>query len=174
MSCTQCGGDRFANVNGKCSDLSFTDIPHLDLEHDGYVPSLGVGSGDYVEVSFCLDCGQIPNWKPVTDEMILEMEEFGGGQTDDDNETGYDYREARRHGDMPALDSAGPQPKNPEPTVFSMVNVEMQRISQIMQNSYGPAWIENAEAREILTNTLTTNKTDKPLNDAVKQLLGIK
>jgi hypothetical protein len=31
-----------------------------DKDHDGYVPrDLGIGGGDYLEFTFCLDCGLI-------------------------------------------------------------------------------------------------------------------
>jgi hypothetical protein len=35
-------------------------------EHDGYVPEdLGIGGGDYVQFSYCLDCGQIQGTFPL-------------------------------------------------------------------------------------------------------------
>jgi hypothetical protein len=53
-----CGSDRIVSVCAKCCDSFFaqTDID----EYDGYVPShLGIGSGDYVKFSYCLNCGKI-------------------------------------------------------------------------------------------------------------------
>lgn len=72
MTC-KCGSNRIANVQGKCSDMSSAQIPHLNIDHDGCVMRLGVGSGDYMNVTFCLDCGQLQNFKPMTDEEIMEV-----------------------------------------------------------------------------------------------------
>jgi hypothetical protein len=60
------------NVNGHCSDLGFVSIPHLDIEHDGYIPyDLNIGGGDDVEFSVCLDCGKIQRDFPIKDEQIF-------------------------------------------------------------------------------------------------------
>jgi hypothetical protein len=72
MTC-KCGSERIANVNGKCSDMCHINVNHLDdIDYAGYVPSIGIGSGDYMRFSFCLDCGQIQKFKPVTDEELQE------------------------------------------------------------------------------------------------------
>ena len=43
----------------------------------GYVPSgLGIGAGDYVRLDFCLDCGRIQDWTPVSDIYLCQMDEF--------------------------------------------------------------------------------------------------
>jgi hypothetical protein len=63
MAC-QCGSERIANVSGKCSDLCFCSID--DKEHQGYVPGdMGVGGGDYIELTYCLDCGKIQGDFPL-------------------------------------------------------------------------------------------------------------
>ena len=77
MSCSQCGGERIASVNSKASDLHYWS--YKNIEHDGYLPDCsGIGGGDCVDFSYCLDCGQIQNWTPVTDEDIQNDEEFEG------------------------------------------------------------------------------------------------
>jgi hypothetical protein len=54
----KCGSKRQVEVNGKTSDMCFIRIG--DKDHDGYVPrDLGIGGGDYLEFTFCLDCGLI-------------------------------------------------------------------------------------------------------------------
>jgi hypothetical protein len=41
-------------------------VQGCDAAHDGYVPSkMGIGGGDYMEFSYCLDCGQIQGKFPV-------------------------------------------------------------------------------------------------------------
>jgi len=55
-------------VAGKTSDLCFVAVG--EKEHEGYPPcDMGIAprsagtSGDYIEFSWCLDCGQIQaNW----------------------------------------------------------------------------------------------------------------
>jgi hypothetical protein len=40
---------------------------------DGYVPTdLNVGGGDYMEVRFCLECGQIQGEFPISEEVVKE------------------------------------------------------------------------------------------------------
>jgi hypothetical protein len=64
MACQKCEGERIVNINAKCSDLCFASIG--DKEKDGYVPDdMGVGGGDYVEFSMCLECGQVQGNFPL-------------------------------------------------------------------------------------------------------------
>jgi hypothetical protein len=50
--------DRVISICGKCSDMFNAQIN--GAEHDGYVPGdLNIGNGDYIEFSYCLDCGKI-------------------------------------------------------------------------------------------------------------------
>jgi len=48
------------------------------LEYKGCVPSsIGIGSGDYIEFIYCLNCGQIQEKFPITltEEDIEELKE---------------------------------------------------------------------------------------------------
>ncbi len=68
MTYQRCNSDQVADVNAKCSDLCFVTYPD-GREHDGYVPGdLGIGGGDYVEFSLCLNCGQMQGTFPAKDE----------------------------------------------------------------------------------------------------------
>lgn len=59
MLCQRCESTRVLSVNAKCSDLCSVRF-WGGKEQDGYVPSgFGIGGGDYVEFSYCADCGQI-------------------------------------------------------------------------------------------------------------------
>jgi hypothetical protein len=67
---------RIANAGGKCSDLFCVSI-QVDannvVDHDGYVPmDLGIGGGDYMEISYCLDCGQIQGTWPLSKTNLEE------------------------------------------------------------------------------------------------------
>lgn len=64
MKCQRCNSDRIASVSAKCSDLCFWET--AGIEKDGYVPGdVGIGGGDYVELSYCLECGQIQGTWPI-------------------------------------------------------------------------------------------------------------
>jgi len=66
---------RILHITGKCSDCSFTSIPHLDVEHEGYVPeSLGIGGDDYIKIAIDLDTGKILDFPDLsTDEKLKEV-----------------------------------------------------------------------------------------------------
>lgn len=63
-TCQRCKSQRLADVCAKCSDMCSVAIGSGG--RDGYVPSnLGIGGGDYIEFSWCLDCGNIAGEWPV-------------------------------------------------------------------------------------------------------------
>lgn len=148
MACN-CTTDRVAHIQGKCNDLSSTQIPHLDFEHEGYVMDLGVGSGDYIDFYLCLDCGKILNFTPISDEEIKasdEWEQVKGTKEEQEAEA--------------ALVAA-------EPAVFSMKEIEYRRINQLMNDAFGYSWRWSAEAREVLETTLETDDCSPALREAV-------
>lgn len=64
VSCQRCGSHRVADAGGKCSDMSNFSMGNID--HDGYVPDgVGIGGGDYLEITYCLDCGQLQGRYPL-------------------------------------------------------------------------------------------------------------
>ena len=64
MNCQRCESQRIHNVSAKCSDMCNGDVN--GRKHEGYVPEdLAIGGGDYVNFSYCLDCGQIQNKVPL-------------------------------------------------------------------------------------------------------------
>lgn len=67
--CQRCKSSRVVSASAKCSDLFHA--AHGDREHNGYVPDdLGVGGGDYLEINWCLDCGQLQGeWPLPTTEL---------------------------------------------------------------------------------------------------------
>jgi len=49
-------------------------MSYNSLDYSGYVPftfPFG-GDEDYVEMDICLDCGQIQEWKKVSEKVVLE------------------------------------------------------------------------------------------------------
>jgi hypothetical protein len=60
-TCQTCKSPRLASITGKSVDLNNVQIG--GKEHDGHVPTdMGIGDkgyGDYIEIDWCLNCGQI-------------------------------------------------------------------------------------------------------------------
>ena len=64
MKC--CENQRLCAINAKCSDC-FSAFMICDMyDYMGYVPyDLGIGGGDYVEFTFCINCGRIQGSFPL-------------------------------------------------------------------------------------------------------------
>lgn len=87
MSCQKCSSMRIASVGGKCSDCSW--FVAAGKEHNGYVPGgVGIGSGDYIELTYCLDCGQIQGDFPISPDVVSEV--FGEDSEDYEGENDYE------------------------------------------------------------------------------------
>jgi len=79
--CQRCQSNRIANVSAKCSDCCGYSVG--DSNDDGYVPDdMGVGGRDYMEITYCLHCGQLQGEFPlppskiekdITDEEVLDF-----------------------------------------------------------------------------------------------------
>jgi len=64
MQCNRCGSFRVLEVQSHGRDCNHFSL--LGYEHGGYVPpDLGLGEGDDVEFSVCLDCGQMRGTFPI-------------------------------------------------------------------------------------------------------------
>ena len=71
MKCS-CGSSRIAKVSGKTSDCCV--FWYKKMESDGYVPDdVGIGGGDYIEFSYCLDCGKIQGKFPIPEKDVEEV-----------------------------------------------------------------------------------------------------
>ena len=63
-------------VGGKVSDRCYIQVDHVDLALEGYVPGdLGIGRGDYLDLTICLDCGRVQDWEPVTDRDLTFLKD---------------------------------------------------------------------------------------------------
>lgn len=75
MKCIHCESDRIINVGAKCSDLC--NVEFNGVEHDGYVPSdIGIGSGDYIDLDYCLECGKIQGKFPIKNPSFVKEDEY--------------------------------------------------------------------------------------------------
>lgn len=64
MSCKRCGSERMASICAESSGLNSGTIE--GKKFDGYMPrDIGIGGGDYVDFSYCLNCGQIVGDFPI-------------------------------------------------------------------------------------------------------------
>jgi hypothetical protein len=64
-------------ITAKCSDTFSAQLDEPgkpSREHDGYVPEgLGIGGGDYVEMTIDLKTGKIQNWVPPAEEAFAKF-----------------------------------------------------------------------------------------------------
>lgn len=76
MKCQKCESERLCSICSKSSDLNSGAV--VGTEFDGYVPhDIGIGGGDYVDFTWCLECGQIQGQFPLEtpEKYIVEPEE---------------------------------------------------------------------------------------------------
>lgn len=72
----KCASKRLVKVMAKSSDLNTFEFLETGKFVDGYVPgNLGIGRGDYIRFTYCLNCGQIQGNFPLdkTDEEGNEI-----------------------------------------------------------------------------------------------------
>lgn len=61
--CDKCKSTTLLACGGKVCDMFWATYIANGNQYEGYVPNdIGIGGGDYIEFSYCLDCGQIQNW----------------------------------------------------------------------------------------------------------------
>ena len=79
----KCGSERIARISAKCADSCCVTM--LGCEIEGYVPDgLGIGRGDYVEFSWCLNCGLIQDDFPLPkdDELGDDLVDYPEDEVD--------------------------------------------------------------------------------------------
>jgi hypothetical protein len=70
--CKRCNSENTASICGKSSDLNGGYI--RGEKFDGYVPEdIGVGGGDYIELNWCIDCGQIQGLYNPSEAISVEQ-----------------------------------------------------------------------------------------------------
>jgi hypothetical protein len=84
MSCQTCKSERMIDVSAKCSDMFTASIG--DHEYDGYVPhDMEIGGGDYLEIYYCADCGQIQGDFPLHPTKLESGKSEGDDEEYDDD-----------------------------------------------------------------------------------------
>ena len=67
--CQRCLSTRMAYILARCSDMCTVELAGR-RRHD-YVPrDLGIGGGDDVQLTYCLDCGQLQGRFPLPQTNI--------------------------------------------------------------------------------------------------------
>ncbi len=86
--CRRCQSERIAKMSAYCYDRCSVTVWEKDSSSD-YVPrGIFIGGGDYIEFSWCLDCGQIQNKFPLRKTSLEEMEEEADANMDEDPDEG--------------------------------------------------------------------------------------
>lgn len=94
MVCDRCESNRLIRIQAKSNDLNIHEIPHLNIFHDGYHREIvGVCDGDYVTITFCLDCGQIQGFKTLSDS---ELKILYDGYEDDEEDGGLSWQQEQK------------------------------------------------------------------------------
>ena len=71
-SCQKYKSNRIMSISGKTSDCFGAN--YLGKEYDGYVLSdVGIGGGDYIELLYCVQCGQIQGQFPIEEKIIQDQ-----------------------------------------------------------------------------------------------------
>ena len=61
--CTVCTSERILDISAKCSDMC--SLKYKDGERHDYVPrDVGIGGGDFIKMSICLECGMVQDKFP--------------------------------------------------------------------------------------------------------------
>lgn len=72
MSCQKCKSELVVTVLSHCVDRFHAELK--GMEYEGYVPSqLGIGSGDDVEISYCVACGQMQGDWPLEEDVVIDF-----------------------------------------------------------------------------------------------------
>lgn len=84
MECQRCKKSAMIHIQGKCDDKFTAQLGNVYGYGPDYVPdNIGIGKGDYIEFSYCAECGQIQGEFPVTknvleDDPDLKWQSMGG------------------------------------------------------------------------------------------------
>jgi len=70
----KCGSIQIAKVYGRCVDQFQLIVPGYENDYNNDVPAgIGIGHGDFMEFSYCLDCGQIQGEFPISQKLIHKV-----------------------------------------------------------------------------------------------------
>ena len=141
-----CDHTRVIELYLKHNDLTDIKIKHLDIDIDGeYVPHIGNLGGDDTNLDICLDCGQVLDWEPITDEEILQ---------DDTIERHLEKTAARREREQERKTGKA-TPMDPAIAAIPVV-IRRNKIVAILTEHFGPEWTKNPDAKECVEGDIRT------------------
>lgn len=71
MQCESCKSNRMISILAKCDDRFIMSYKGIEIIKNDYVPhNIGIGGGDYLNITFCLDCGKIRGDFPIINDHI--------------------------------------------------------------------------------------------------------
>ena len=74
--CDYCENVRVARVIAKCSDAFSGSVAGLETADGDYVPTdWGIGGDDYIDFSYCFDCGKIQGDFPIAQTELESSQE---------------------------------------------------------------------------------------------------
>ena len=67
MNCQRCNSERILKIDGKTADCCCQQFGGSEV-CDYVTSGMGIGSGDYLRFSVCIECGQIQGEWPIPDD----------------------------------------------------------------------------------------------------------
>lgn len=149
MSCThsQCNHERVMSLYMKHNDLSSVYVDHLDIDYSDYMPHVGIFGGDDTQFAVCMQCGQIRNWKPISDAEIRKATRRVNDEGDDEDEVAEHHRQERSKED-PVVVHADPK--------FASTQ---QTLENALLTQCGAGWREDPSVRTFVEELTTTGQT---------------
>jgi hypothetical protein len=80
----------------KHNDLASVTVRRLNIDRDDYLPHVGIFGGDDTQFTVCMECGQIQNWKPISDAELKLACRNTNDEGDDEDEVAEHRRQQRR------------------------------------------------------------------------------
>ena len=86
MQCQKCESYNVASINCDFTNYGSIYIPKFVVEFSKVPCGMNTGNDDYLDLKFCLDCGQVQGEFPVNMETVAEENELEVDETYEDPE----------------------------------------------------------------------------------------
>jgi hypothetical protein len=156
---SHCDHSRKMSLYMKHNDLASLSIPHLKIDRDDYLPSVGILGGDDTQFTVCMECGQITDWKPITDAEIKLACRNINDEGDDEDEIAEQRKQERKREEPIVVQ---PNPK------FQEVQ---DKLEKELVEQFGAGWRTDRDVREFLLE-LTDIGQNGYIRLAARRLLG--
>ena len=75
MICKNCKSNRSLSVSAKCDDRVSLQCNQAEMDNDYLPDDCGIGGGDYIEFTLCLECGRVQGTWPLPDPAFSKSNE---------------------------------------------------------------------------------------------------